>query len=141
MQRPPLTRDLKEGSSVSVSALALIILLPIEGSAAQCGIKPQCMSLHSLPPLCRTMTGIVGETTSGSMLKRGVYFGRSRSKFQRTRMSLNSEVAVMRPHTLKAPLCCAGGEVSGQRSVAYFGSVQYPGCKTCTPYPPSTQRG
>jgi hypothetical protein len=27
-----------------------------------------------------------------------VYFGRSRSRFQRTRMSLNSNVAVNRPH-------------------------------------------
>jgi hypothetical protein len=93
MQRPPLTRDLKEGSSVSVSALALIIRLPILGSAAQCGIKPQYMSLHSLAPLRRTITGIVGEVCSGATLKRGVYFGRSRSKFQRTRMSLNSNVA------------------------------------------------
>src|SRR5262245_40176634 len=98
MQRPPLTRDLKEGSSVSVSALALIIRLPIEGSAAQCGIKPQCISLHSLAPLCRTMTGIVGEICSGAMLKRGVYFGRSRSRLQRTRMSLNSNVDYIRPH-------------------------------------------
>src|SRR5262245_52211060 len=86
MQRPPLTRDLKEGSSVSVSALAFIVQLPIEGSAAQCGINPQCMSLHSLP-VC-----------SGATLKRGMYFGRSRSKFQRSRMSLNSNVAVKRPH-------------------------------------------
>ena len=45
-----------------------------------------------------TMTGIVGEVCSGAMLKRGVYFGRSRSRFQRTRMSLNSNVAVKRPH-------------------------------------------
>src|SRR5262249_22184226 len=97
MQRPPLTRDLKEGSSVSVSALALIIRLPILGSAAQCGIKPQCMSLHSLAPLRRTITGIVGEV-SGATLKRGVYLGRSRSRFQRTRISLNSNVAVKRPH-------------------------------------------
>jgi hypothetical protein len=48
---------------------------PIAGSFAQCGIKPQCMSLHSLPPLCRTMTGMLGEV-SGAMLKRGVYLGR-----------------------------------------------------------------
>jgi hypothetical protein len=34
------------------------------------------------------------------MLKRGVYFGRSRSRFQRTRRSLNSNVAVMRPHMI-----------------------------------------
>src|SRR5262245_10426098 len=104
MQRPPLTRDLKEGSSVSVSALALIIRLPIEGSAAQWGINPQCMSLHSLAPLCRIMTGIVGETCSGATLKRGVYFGRSRSKFQRTCMSLNSNVAVKLPHILDQTL-------------------------------------
>src|SRR5262245_38329097 len=97
MQRHPLTRDLKEGSSVSVSARALIIRLPMEGSAAQCGINPHCMSLHSLPPPCWIMTGIVGEV-SGAMLKRGVYFGRSRSRFQHTRMSLNSNVAVNRPH-------------------------------------------
>src|SRR5262249_36458304 len=99
-----------------------------------------CMSLHSLPPLWRIITGMLGEV-SGATLKRGVYLGRSRSRFQRTLISLNSNVAVKRPHTLKAPLCCAGGGVSGQRSVAYFGSVQYPDCKTCTPYPPSTQRG
>src|SRR5262245_2531430 len=97
IQRPPLTRDLKEGSSVNVSALALIIRFPMEGSVAQCAIKPQYMSLHSLPPLCRTITGIVGNV-SGAMLKRGVYLGRSRSSFQRTRMSLNSNVAVIRPH-------------------------------------------
>jgi hypothetical protein len=30
---------------------------------------------------------------------------------------------------------------AGQRFSACFASVQYPGCKTCTPYPPSTQRG
>src|SRR5262245_24690696 len=98
IQRPPLTRDLKEVSSVSVSALALIIRLPIEGSAVQCGINPQCISLHSLPPLRRTITGIVGEICSGATLKRGVYFVRSRSKFHRTRMSLNSNVALKRPH-------------------------------------------
>src|SRR5262245_9709080 len=97
MQRRRSTGSLKEGSSVSVSALALIIRLPIEGSAAQCGINPHCMSLHSLPPRCRTMTGILGEV-SGAMLKRSVYFGTSRSRFQRTRMSLNSNVAVKRPH-------------------------------------------
>ena len=100
MQRRRSTRGLKEGSSVNVSALAFIIRLPMVGSAAQCGINPQCMSLHSLPPLCRTMTGIVGEVCSGAMLKRGVYFGRSWSRFQRTRMSLNSNVAVKRPHIL-----------------------------------------
>jgi hypothetical protein len=72
--------------------------LPMEGSAAQCGINPQCMSLDSLPALWWTMTGMVGEVCSGAMLKRGVYFGRSRSRFQRTLMSLNSNVAVMRPH-------------------------------------------
>ena len=101
MHRHRVTRDLKEGSSVSVSALAFIIRLPIEGSAAQDGIKPQCMSLHSLPPLCRTITGIVGEVCSGATLKRGVWPGRSRSRFQRTRMSLNSKVAVKRPHIVK----------------------------------------
>ena len=42
--------------------------------------------------------GNVGGSLSGAMLKRGVYFGRSRSRFQRTRMSLNSNVAVKRPH-------------------------------------------
>jgi len=78
MQRHRCTRSLKEGSSVSVSAHAFIIRLPIEGSAAQCGISPQCMSRHSLPPLCRTITGMLG-VVSGAMLKRGVYFGRSRS--------------------------------------------------------------
>ena len=31
-----------------LKALAFIIRLPIEGSAAQCGINPQCISLHSL---------------------------------------------------------------------------------------------
>ena len=41
--------------------------------------------------------GMLGEV-SGATLKRGVYFGRSRSKFQRSRMSLNSNVAVNRPH-------------------------------------------
>src|SRR5262245_23545624 len=98
MQRHPLTRDLKEGSSVNVSARAFIIRLPILGSAAQCGINPQCMSLHSLAPLCRTITGIVGDVCSGATLKRGVYFGKSRSMFQRTRMSVNSNVAVNRPY-------------------------------------------
>jgi hypothetical protein len=32
-------------------------------------------------------------------------------------------------------------ESADQCSAAYFGTVQYPGSKTCTPYPPSTQRG
>src|SRR5262245_42596674 len=99
MQRPPLTRDLKEGSSVSVSARAFIVRLPIDGSAAQCGIKPQCMSLHSLPPLCRTITGIVGEV-SGALLKLGVYFGRSRSRFQRnpdvTKLECSGDAATHR---------------------------------------------
>src|SRR5215471_19564750 len=40
---------------------------------------------------------MLGEV-SGATLKRGVYFGRSRSRFQRTRMSLNSNVVVKRPH-------------------------------------------
>ena len=52
-------KSLKDGSSVNASALALIIRLPMEGFAAQWGISPQCMSLHSLPPLFRTMTGVV----------------------------------------------------------------------------------
>src|SRR5262249_48388017 len=112
--RPPLTRDLKEGSSVSVSARALIIRLPIEGSAAQCGIKPQYMSLHSFLPMCRTMTGIVGEICSGAMLKRGVYFGRSRSRFQRTLMSLNSKVAVKRPHIRR---CHSAAFADGQDGI------------------------
>ena len=84
----------------------------MEGSAAQCGINPQCISLHSLAPLCRTMTGIVGDTCSGAMLKRGMYSGKSRSRFQRTRMSLNSNVAVMRPHIMRARI--APGIVAGQ---------------------------
>jgi len=46
-----IEESLKEGGSVSVSARVFIIRLPIEGSAAQFGINPQCMSLHSLPPL------------------------------------------------------------------------------------------
>ena len=96
MQRRRSTRGLKEDSSVNVSPMAFIIRLPILGSAAQCGINPQCISLHSLPPLCRTMTGMLGEV-SGAMLKRGVYLGRSRARFQRTRMSLNSNVEVKRP--------------------------------------------
>src|SRR4030095_11368433 len=83
MQRRRSTRGLKEGSSVSVSALAFIIRLPIEGSAAQCGISPQRMRLHSFLPFWRTMTGMFGEV-SGATLKRGVYFGRSWSRFQRT---------------------------------------------------------
>src|SRR5262249_19219371 len=69
MQRGRSTRSLKDGSSVSVSTRAFIMRLPIEGSAAQCGINPQCISLHSLPPLCRTMTGIVGETCFGGDVK------------------------------------------------------------------------
>src|SRR5262249_5871566 len=100
MQRRRSTICLKEGNSVSVSALAFIIRLPIEGSAAQFGINPQCITLHSLPTLCRTITGIVGDICSGAMLKRGLYFGRSRSRFKRTRMSLNSNVDVMRPHII-----------------------------------------
>src|SRR4029434_8039034 len=55
-QRHRSTCSLKEGSSVNVSARAFIIRLPMEGSAAQDGINPQCMTLHSLPPLRRTMT-------------------------------------------------------------------------------------
>src|SRR6266481_4625355 len=113
MQRRRSTRGLKEGSSVNVSALAFIIRLPIEGSAAQDGINPQCMSLHSLPPLCRTMTGMLGEV-SGATLKRGVYFGRSRSRFQRTRISLNSKVAVKRPHMIEGTYSAALVEVQGQ---------------------------
>src|SRR5262245_944808 len=74
MQRRRSTRCLKEGNSVSVSALAFIIRLPIEGSAAQFGINPQCITLYSLPTLCRTITGIVGDICSGAMLKRGLYF-------------------------------------------------------------------
>jgi hypothetical protein len=42
--------------------------------------------------------GNVREVSGAAMLKRGVYFGRSRSRFQRTWMSLNSNVAVKRPH-------------------------------------------
>src|SRR5215475_16027963 len=103
MQRPLLTRDLKEGSSVSVSALALIIRLPILGSAAQRGINPHCMSLHSLAPWLRTITGMLAEV-SGATLKRGVYFGRSRSRFHRTRMSLNSNVAVNHGGSMLAPI-------------------------------------
>jgi hypothetical protein len=112
MQRRRSTRSLKEGRSVNVSARAFIIRLPILGSAAQCGINPQCMSLHSLPSLCRTMTGIVGEICSGAMLKRGVYFGRSRSRFQRTRMSPNSNVAVNRPHIYEFLCCVFEGRLS-----------------------------
>src|SRR5262245_14405617 len=97
MQRRRSTRSLKEGSSVGVSALALIIRLPTLACAAQFGTSSHCMSLHSFLPMCRTMTGILGEV-SGAMLKRSVYFGTSRSRFQRTRMSLNSNVAVKRPH-------------------------------------------
>ncbi len=59
------------------------------------------MSLHSLPPWWRTITGIVGEIASGAMLYRGVYSSRSRSRLQRTLMSLNSNVAVNRPHITK----------------------------------------
>jgi hypothetical protein len=36
-----------QGGSVRVSAGAFIIRLPMEGSAAQFGINPHCMSLHS----------------------------------------------------------------------------------------------
>jgi hypothetical protein len=45
--------------------------------------QPQCTSLHSLLPLRRTMTGMLGKV-SGATLKRCVYFGRSRSRFQQT---------------------------------------------------------
>jgi hypothetical protein len=45
----------------------------------------------------------IGEV-SGATLKRGVYFGRSPSRFQRSRMSLNWNVAVKRPHIVKAPI-------------------------------------
>src|SRR5882724_13421884 len=96
MQRYRSTRSLKDGSSVSVSALAFIIRLPIEGSAAQCGINPQCISLHSLPPLWRTMTGMLGEV-SGATLNRGVYFGRSRVKVP-ANPYVTELVAVNRPH-------------------------------------------
>src|SRR5262249_24721304 len=54
-------------------------------------------------------------------------------KIPADRMSLNSNVAVNRPHTLKAPLRCTWGGISVQRCVARFGSVQYPGCNTSTP--------
>jgi len=113
MQRRRSTRSLKEGSSVKVSALAFIIRLPMVGSAAQCGINPQCMSLHSLPPLWWTMTGMFGEV-SGVTLKRGVYFGRPRSRFQRTRISLNSNVAVKRPHMIEGTYSVELVEVQGQ---------------------------
>src|SRR5512144_2244367 len=97
MHRRFLTSSLKAGFSVSDSARALIIRFPIVGPLAHDGINPHCISLHSLLPLCRTTTGMLGDV-SGATLKRGVYFGRSRPRFQRTWMSLNSNVAVKRPH-------------------------------------------
>jgi hypothetical protein len=99
IQRPRLTKALNEGSSVNVSARALIIRLPMERSAAQWGINRQVHEPALVTALVpdRTMTGMFGEV-SGAMLKRGVYFGRSPSRLQRTRMSLNSNVAVNRPH-------------------------------------------
>src|SRR5262249_29249470 len=52
---------------------------------------------------------MLGEV-SGATLKRGMYFGRSWSRFQRSRMSLNSNVAVKRPHISGAIQCriCEG---------------------------------
>ena len=47
--------------------------------------------------LRRTMTGMLGEV-SGATLKRGVYFGSRGRGSSKTRMSLNSKIAVMRPH-------------------------------------------
>src|SRR5262249_3739129 len=111
-------KNRNEGSSVNVSARALIIRLPMERSAAQCGINPQCMSLHSLPPRCRIMTGMLGEV-SGATLKRGVYVGRSRSRFQRTCMSLNSNLAVNRPHMItKIKRCLGGGSTAKTQALA-----------------------
>jgi hypothetical protein len=54
---------------------------------------------------------MLGEV-SGATLYRGVHFGRSRSRFQRTRMSLNSNVAVMRPHMIKATIALGLAEAS-----------------------------
>src|SRR5262245_31196454 len=51
---------------------------------------------------------------SGAMLKRGVYFGRSRSRFQRARISLNSNVAVKRPHMIEGTYSVELVEVQGQ---------------------------
>src|SRR5437867_1934427 len=59
------------------------------------------------------MTGMLGEV-SGAMLKRGVYFGRSRSRFQRTRISLNSKVVVKRPHMIEGTYSAALVEVQAQ---------------------------
>src|SRR5215831_18105892 len=71
MQRHRCTSSLKEGSSVSVSARALIILLPIDGSAAQCGINPHCMSPALVDALMTDYDGNRRRNLlGGNMLKR-----------------------------------------------------------------------
>lgn len=66
-QRRYLYAERKEGFSASVSARALIIREPMDGSLAQEGISPQTKkSALSEPSLGRTSTGWVG-----AMLKRG----------------------------------------------------------------------
>jgi len=89
---PGLQLEGMDGRSYTTALAPLVRFhssLPMDGSEAQCGLIPQCISAHSLPPLYRTMTGIVGVVCSWVMLKRGAYFGRWRSRFQRTRMPLN----------------------------------------------------
>jgi hypothetical protein len=106
---------LKESFSTSVYERAALIIR-LRMAVARCGINPQCMSLHSFPPLWWTMTGMLGEV-SGAMLKRGVYSGRSRSRFQRTRMSLNSNVAVKRPHMMTAARAPGWWDRQGRLSI------------------------
>jgi len=67
MQRFLTSRFLKAGFSVSVSARALIILLPIKGSLAQKGIKPHLNRVNSFFPSLI----IAAIFCEGAILKRG----------------------------------------------------------------------
>jgi len=49
--QPEPFRQFIEAHGEPLKALAFIIRLPIEGSAAQCGINPQCISLDSFRAL------------------------------------------------------------------------------------------
>jgi hypothetical protein len=66
------------------------------GSLAQCGIKPQCMSLHRLMSSFRTMTGIVGEICSGakSDLYTTIEPRRQRKRWRKYQSNLAKEVPV-----------------------------------------------
>jgi hypothetical protein len=56
----------KAGFSATLSALALIILLPIEGSFAQAGIRPQRAVASSRPAPSPAWRTILGSRTIGT---------------------------------------------------------------------------